>query len=219
MKAIMRIGALAALAAAAAAALAGPAIAAELTDDGLEPIKVRNIDKAYKRPGASLAGYDRILLRPVTVAFSKHWDPRDYGGTFGLSAADVEKLRTDLAKLADETFRRVLTRGGYAVVDKADAGVLEVQPHIVDLYINAPDVPGAEVRRSYVLSVGEMRLNATLQDAVTGTVLYRTSDRKRGPESGRLEWANSVWNAAEAERMLSGWARQFKDALDAAHQR
>lgn len=217
MRAMIRIGALAALAA--AATLAGPAVGAELTDDGLEPIKVRNIDKAYKRPGASLAGYDRILLRPVTVAFSKHWDPRDYGGTFGLSAAEVEKQRTDLAKLADETFRRVLTRGGYAVVDKPDAGVLEVQPHIVDLYINAPDVPGAEVRRSYVLSVGEMRLNATLQDAVTGTVLYRTSDRKRGPESGRLEWANSVWNAAEAERMLSGWARQLKDALDTAHQR
>lgn len=216
MNPTIRAGALAALLA--AVALAGVATGAELTDDGLEPVKVRNIDKAYKRPGASLAGYDRILLRPVTVAFSKNWDPRDYGGTFGLKPSEVDKLRTDLAKLADETFRRVLTRGGYAVVDKADAGVLEVQPHIVDLYINAPDVPGAEVRRSYVVSVGEMRLNATLSDAVTGTLLYRTSDRKRGPETGRLEWASSVWNAAEAERMLSGWATQLKNALDAAHQ-
>ncbi|MGC4027360.1 MAG: DUF3313 family protein [Steroidobacteraceae bacterium] len=208
----------------AAAALAlfasiGLAAAAELTDDGLEPIHVRDIDKAYKRPGASLAGYDRVLLKPATVEFSKSWDPRDYGGPGGLKPQEVDKLRNDLAKLADDTFRRVLEKGGYGVVAKPDAGVLEVEPHIVDLYINAPDVVTADIRHNYVLSMGEMRLNATLRDAVTGTVLYRTSDRKRDPETGRLEWANNVWNQAEAARMLAGWATQLKRALDAAKER
>ncbi len=194
------------------------ATAAEITDDGLERIQVRDIDRAYKRPGASLAGYDRVLLKPATVAFSKRWDPRDYGGTGGLRPNEVDKLRTDLARLADDTFRSVLEKGGYAVVTTPDAGVLEVEPHIVDLYINAPDVTRSNVQHSYVLSMGEMRLNATLRDAVTGTVLYRTSDRKRGAETGRLEWANSVWNQAEAVRMLSSWATQLKKALDTARE-
>lgn len=197
----------------------GASLAAGLTDDGLEPVKVQNIDKAYKRPGASLSGYDRILLKPVTVSFSKSWNPRDYGGPFGLSPKEVETLRAGLAQIADDTFRRVLEKGGYPIVASADAGVLEVEPQIVDAYINAPDVVRADNRHSYALSAGEMRLNATLRDAVTGTVLYRISDFRRGPETGRLEWASSVWNRAEAERALTLWATQLKHALDTAREK
>ena len=39
------------------------------TRDGLEPITVKGIDAAFARPGASLAQYDKVLLRPVEVAF------------------------------------------------------------------------------------------------------------------------------------------------------
>lgn len=196
----------------------GITIAAQLTDDGLEAIKVRDIDKAYKRPGASLASYDSILIKPVSVAFSKRWDPRDYGGTSssGLRSDEVTKLRTDLAKLAEESFSRVLTRGGYKVVTEPGPGVLEVQADIVDLFLNAPEVNPLPMERRYAMSVGDMRINAELRDAVTGTLLYRVSDYKRGPESGRLEWANNNWNQIELERMLTGWANQLKKALDAA---
>lgn len=198
----------------------GIAAAAQLTDDGLETIKVRDIDKAYKRPGASLASYDRILIKPVSVAFSKRWDPRDYGGTSssGLRTDDVTKIRTDLAKLAEESFRRALTRGGYKIVTEPGAGVLEVQADIVDLYLNAPDVNPLPMERRYAMSVGDMRINAQLRDAVTGTLLYRVSDFKRGPESNHLEWANNNWNQVELERMLTGWANQLKKALDSARE-
>jgi hypothetical protein len=200
----------------ASVALATAAGEPTLTDDGLAPIKVRNVDKAYKRPGASLAGYDKILLKPVSVAFSKSWDSREFG-THGLSTKDVEKIRGGLATIADETFRKVLTKGGYTFVAAADAKVLEMEAQIVDLYVNAPDVRStANVTRSYVMSAGEMRLVVTLRDAVTGTVLYRAIDKKRGTDTGRLEWSNSVFNRAEAEMALTGWAGQLKNALDAA---
>jgi hypothetical protein len=208
-----KLGAAALLASVALATAAGePA----LTDDGLAPIKVRNVDKAYKRPGASLAGYDKILLKPVNVAFSKSWDSREFGN-YGLSAKDVEKIRSSLAQLAEETFRKSLTKGGYTFVTAADAKVLEMEAQIVDLYVNAPDVSStANVNRSYVMSAGEMRLVLTLRDAVTGTVLYRAVDHKRGTDTGRLVWASSVFNRAEAELALTGWAGQLKNALDAA---
>ena len=188
---------------------------AALTDDGLMPIKVKNIDKAYKLPGASLAGYRSLLFRPVDVAFSKTWNPRVYG-TFGLRSTDVEEIRSSLGELADQTFRKTLTTGGYAVVTAPGENVLEVEAHIVDLFINGPDVPTAGGSRIYVLSAGEMRLAVTLRDSITGTVLYRVVDRKIGPETGRLEWASSVWNNAEARRALQGWAVQLKTALDSA---
>jgi hypothetical protein len=188
---------------------------AALTDDGLAPVKVRNIDKAYKRPGASLSSYKQIILKPVTVEFSRGWNPRDYG-TFGLKSADVEKLRSSLATIADETFRKTLTAGGYPVVAAPGETVLEVEAHLVDVIVNAPDVPTAGRTRTYVFSAGEMRVVATLRDSIAGTVLYRAIDRRRGPETGRLEWASSVWNRVEAERALAGWATQLKNALDAA---
>jgi len=188
---------------------------ASLTDDGLAPIKVKNIDKAWKRPGASLAGYDRILIRPVAVAFATRWNPRDYG-TFGLKSEQVEKIRSTLAQLASETFAKELRRGGYAIADKPGENVLDVEAQIVDLYVNAPDVRSASIVRTYVLSAGEMRILVTLRDSVTGTTLYRASDFRRGPETGRLEYADEIWNRVEAELALAGWARQLKNALDAA---
>jgi Protein of unknown function (DUF3313) len=189
---------------------------AALTDDGLVPIKVKNIDKAYKRPGASLSGYTSVTIRPVSVEFSKSWNPRDYGGPFGLKTADVDRIRMGLSTLANETFSKSLTRGGYPVVAGSGEHVLDVEANIVDLIINAPDVPTAEVTRSFVMSAGEMRLQVTLRDSVTGTVLYRVIDKKRGTDTGQLVWANSVFNRAEAELALSGWAKQLKDALDSA---
>jgi hypothetical protein len=186
-----------------------------LTDDGLEPIKLKQIDKAYRRPGAKLGSYQTIILKPVEVAFSKGWNPRDYGDN-GLRTKDVEKLRGDLAELAAATFTKTLNAGGYATASSAESGVLEVEVRIVDLFLNAPDVGHVANVRSYALSAGEMQLVVTLRDAVSGTTLFRSVDRKRDPDSYRLEWANRVWNHVQLKRMLEGWASQLKDALDSA---
>lgn len=186
-----------------------------ITDDGLVPIQVKNIDKAYKRPGASLKGYTSILLRPVTVAFSKNWNPRDYGA-FGLKSDEVERIRSELSKLAGETFARVLSKGGYTMATAPGENVLDVQAEIVDLVINGVEPRSASVVHVYVKSAGEMRLLVNLRDSVTGTTLYRASDLQRAQEYDQLEWANSVFNRAEAERALATWARQLKSALDAA---
>jgi Protein of unknown function (DUF3313) len=198
--------------------LALPVIAADrgsATEDGLVPVQVKNVDKAWKRPGASLKGYTSVVIRPVSVAFNKSWNPRDYG-VFGLKSDEVERLRNDLSKIASDTFARVLAKGGYSVATAAGENVLEVQADIVDLVINGVEPRSASNVHVYVTSAGEMRLLLTLRDAVTGTTLYRASDFKRGEEYDRLEWANSVFNRAEAERALEGWARQLKSSLDAA---
>ncbi len=193
------------------------AVAADtvLTDEGLEAIKIKNVDSVHRRPGVNLGNYSKVLLRPVSVEFSKSWNPRDYG-RFGLASRDVEKIRTSLAKLAEESFSKTLSKGGYPIVSEAGEGVLDVEVRIVDLIVNAPDVPSADRSRTYVMNAGEMRMIMTLRDSVAGTLLYRVIDRKRGRETGRLEWASTVWNRAEADLALTGWAAQLKAALDSA---
>jgi Protein of unknown function (DUF3313) len=195
-----------------------PVIAADrgsTSEDGLVPVQVKNVDKAWKRPDASLKGYTSVVIRPVSVAFNKSWNPRDYG-VFGLKSDEVERLRTDLSRIASDTFARVLLKGGYSVATAPGENILEVQADIVDLVINGVEPRSASNVHVYVTSAGEMRLLLTLRDSITGTTLYRASDFKRGEEYDRLEWANSVFNRAEAERALEGWARQLKSSLDAA---
>ena len=187
----------------------------EVTEDGLELTKAKGVDLMYRRPGASLAGYNKVMVDPVQVAFSKSWDPRDYG-SFGLKPSEVERIRTELGKLARDTFVKTLQQGGYPESAAADAGVLRVAAYIVDLYVTAPDTMQAGRSRTYVANAGQMTLAIELRDAVTGTLLARALDRATASDTGRFQWSNSVMNRAEAERALSSWAKRLKDALDAA---
>ena len=189
--------------------------AADTNDEGLVKVDVKNVDVVYRRPGVNWAGYTRVLIAPVNVSFSRSWDPRDYG-TFGLSAADVDRMRRELATLAQDSFAKVLGEGGYDVVQAAGEGVLLVEPDIVNLYVNAPDPMEAGRSRTYVLNAGEMTLALELRDAVTGTLLARARDRRRGTEYSWLTIADRVVNRAEAERALLGWAKQLRRSLDAA---
>jgi hypothetical protein len=188
----------------------------QTTEDGLELKKSKKADLLYVRPGATLAGYTKIMMDPVQVAFSKSWDPRDYGGTFGLKTSDVERIRNGIGELARETFVKVLGNGGYSEVKTADAGVLRMSVYILDLYVNAPDTMQPGRNRSYSAEAGHMTLGLELRDAVTGTLMARALDRSRSTDTGRFTWSNSVSNRAEAERLLTVWAGKLKDALDAA---
>ncbi len=189
----------------------------QFTEDGLELTKAKGITLLYVRPGASLAGYTKVMLDPVEVAFSKDWDPRDYGyGRFGLSAADVNKIRHELGALAHETFVKVLGEGGYPQAPAVDAGVLQVTAAIVNLYINAPGAMDASRSRTYVFNAGQMTLAIALRDAATGTVLVRAYDTQAATDTGQMHYSSGVFNRAEADRILRGWADRLKRALDAA---
>ena len=187
----------------------------QFTEDGLELSKAKGVDLLYRRPGATLAGFSKVMVDPVQVAFSKSWNPRDYG-TFGLKTSEVAKIRTDLGTLARDIFVKALQDGGYPEAPAADVGVLRVTAHIVDLYVNAPDTMEAGRSRTYVANAGQMTLAIELRDAVTGTLLVQALDRAMATDTGRFQWSNSVMNRAEAERALRGWADRLKVALDAA---
>jgi len=197
----------------------GPVVAADqapaASEEGLVRVDVKNVDVVYRRPGVKWSDYTKVYIAPVSVSFSRSWDPHDYGA-FGLRAEDVDRMRSDLAALVHDTFAKVLGEGGYQVVQAAGEGVLQVEPDIVNLYVNAPDPLEPGRSRTYVLNTGEMTLALELRDSVTGTLLARARDRRRGTEYPWLTIANRVVNRAEAERALSGWARQLRSNLDAA---
>jgi len=181
---------------------------------GLELVPSKNVGALYRRPDVDLTAYNKILIGEPAVEFSKNWNPRNYG-TFGLSSAQLTKIRVDLAAMAKSVFAKTLADGGYEIVTDAGEGVLAITPNIIDVYINAPDVPTAGRSRTYAMDAGSATLALQVNDAVTGTLLAVAYDQRRGGTSS-MRWTTSVSNRAAAGQMLKSWAEQLKRELDAA---
>jgi hypothetical protein len=186
--------------------------------DGLEKINVKGIDLAYARPGATLAGYNRVKLEPVEVAFHKDWDPTRTGSRIKLSADERENIRTGVAKIVYEEFVKELqAKSNYRVVDESGPDVLRVKARIVNLYVDAPGTGTTGRSRTYTVSAGEVTILAELFDSETGQVLARIVDRREARNNTMLTLSNSVVNADEARAIASSWARVLRDGLDKAH--
>jgi hypothetical protein len=186
--------------------------------DGLQRISVKGIDLAYARPGATLAGYNAVMLEPIDVAFSKDWNPTRTGSMIKLSAEERENIRTGVAKIVfEELVKELQNKSSYQVVNEAGPGVLRVKAKIINLYVNAPDTKTAGRSRTYTVSAGEMTIFAELYDSETGEVLARVVDRREARSTGRLMLTNSVVNADEVRSIASDWARILRGGLDKAH--
>jgi hypothetical protein len=189
-----------------------------MSADGLQKAKVKGIDLAYKLPGATLAGYSKVMIDPITVQFHKDWDPTKTGSRFKLSKEERENIRTGVAKIVREEFVEELQKkSSYQVVSEAGADVLGVRAVIVNLYVNAPDTMTAGRSRTYTVSAGEMTLIAELYDSESGQVLARVIDRREASETGMMTLTSSVVNVGEARQIASSWARILRNGLDKAH--
>jgi hypothetical protein len=186
--------------------------------DGLQKITIKGIDLAYARPGATLAGYNQVMLDPIDVAFSKNWNPTRGRSRISLSAEERENIRMGVAKIVyDEFVKELQSKSAYQVVNEAGPDVLRVRVKIVNLYVNAPDARAGAPTRTYTVSAGEMTIFAELYDSETGELIARVADRRAARNTGALTLSNSVVNADEARSIASSWARILRDALDKAH--
>jgi hypothetical protein len=205
----------AAFAAALILAVLSPSLAAgDSPFSGLELVASKNVGTLYRRPDVDISAYGKIMIGEPAVEFSKNWNPRNYAN-YGLSAAQLTKIRADLAAMARSVFAKSLGDGGYEIVSDVTDGVLVITPNIVNLFINAPSVPTAGRSKTYTMDAGSATLALQINDAVSGTLLAVVLDQRRSGSS-TMQWATSVSNRAAAEGMLKGWAEQLKRELDAA---
>ena len=202
-----------------------PAFAADMKDleaamgaEGLQPVKSKDMDMVYTRPGATLAGYNKVMLDPVEVSFSKSWDPKRTGSNLPLGADEREKIRTGVAKITQEQFAKQLqAKNGYPIVNAAGPDVLRAKARVLNLYVNAPDAGSVGRTRTYTLSAGEATLFLELFDSETGQILARVIDRRESRNNNMVMLANPVSNAFEAEALAAQWAAVLRKAMDKAH--
>lgn len=198
----------------------------EVTHDGLVRDHSFKSAEVYRKPGASLTAYGEYGLAPCEVAFKKNW-LRDQNSsrldlTNRITQKDVNEIKTKLGAECDKYFRTALEEPpAYKLVEQFTEGeqVLVITPAIVNLDIAAPDTMSPGITRTYTTSSGEMTLYLEVIDGTTHEVLFRVVDRRRAPDTGIMQWTNSVTNKADADRILRYWAGKLRKALDAAHQR
>jgi hypothetical protein len=197
----------------------------DVSDDGLARVEHRSLDAVYWREGATLAGYDQVMIGDVDVAFRKNWQ-RDQNrdrrsASDRVTAEDMTRIRAAVAEGFTAIFVGELEDAGYAVVDQPGDNVLALEPSIVDLDVRAPDVsmrqPG--ITRTYTTSAGEMTLNMALIDSGSNSLIGRVIDERRAMDTGRLQYSNSITNRQEANRMYRAWAKALVKALDEAEER
>jgi len=191
--------------------------AAEWSEDGLQRIKASGLDLVYVRPGATLAGYTKVQVSPVSVAFQRNWQ-RSMQTRAGerIRPEDLQEIRDRLAAIVHEEIASELTKGGYQVVDDAGEDVLGINLRVVELYINAPDLPSTGRVRSYTMSFGGMTMIADLSDSATGSSVMRILDHSEGRDYGVLRWTTQVDNTMEARNIANAWARALRRQLDLA---
>lgn len=205
--------------------LSACASAPEQTHDGLNLVPGSKFDQVYKKPGADLSVFQEFGLEACEVAFKKNWQRNQNQNRVDLSnrvtQKDVDRIKDSLSIACDEKFRDALLKApAYSLVDNFSDGeaVLILRPAIINLDVNAPDVRSTGMGRSYTTSAGEMTLSLELVDGTTGEVLARVVDRRRGMDSGRMEWTSSVSNKADADRTLARWASVLRQGLDEARE-
>lgn len=193
-----------------------------VNEEGMELVKDTKLSTIYADPGADLGIYNRIMLADATVAFKKNWQRDQNRSTRSPSLrvkdSDMERIKKDVATLFREVFTQELTDGGYELVEEAADDVLMVRPAIVDLDVIAPDIRSGQRASTYSESAGEMTLNLELFDSLTNDKIVTARDRKRDYQRGYLEWRTSVSNRATARRMMSAWAKAFRETLDEARE-
>lgn len=154
-----------------------PHVEQPATKDGLYRLRSSRVAGVFARPGTSLAGYDRVLLDPVTVSYKETPRPAsDAYRTRGNYALDDTKMDR-MKRIFHESFEgELLKDGAFASAEAAGPGVLRVSGHIVNLVVNAPPARGSD--RNFVFDAGQMTLVLDVSDAQSGQPLLRIVDRR-----------------------------------------
>lgn len=202
-----------------ACVLGSSALAEEGADesfDGLVAVEKPQADQAFVRPGVDFSVYERFMILEPAVAFARDWQ-RDMSrgpGGVRIRDADMERIQAGMAEIFLEVFTQELEQAGYAVVEEEGDDVMLLRPAIIDLRVNAPDVPSTARSRSYVTSAGSARLYIEFYDSVSGQILARAVDYKRARDWGQFQWATSVSNRQEARKLVRRWATMLVQRLD-----
>ena len=191
---------------------------AEMTYDGLYPVKGGTADAAWARPDADISQYSKIMLQGVGIEYRPGGESgRFYSATrrddhYEVTDAQKAKLR----ELLREAFQEELGKSKhFSIVTEPGPDVLLIRGGLLDVVSYVPPEP---IGRSeiYLSQVGEATLVLEIRDSVSEAIIARAVDRRAAEDAARgFSKSNRVFNTAEVRQLARTWARLLRERLDA----
>jgi hypothetical protein len=189
------------------------AVAAEPAWDSLVDVNSRRMGNAALLPGADFRPYDSVMLDEPEVAFRNNWlrdVNRSTRGAARVGQADADRILATTATNTTEIFTAEFERAGFKIAKAPGPNVLRVRTGVVDLFVNAPDVPTAGRSRTFTTNAGEATLVVEARDSMTNALLGRVIDRRETRGAGgmnNMQQTNRVTNTSEFRALARRWAQ------------
>jgi hypothetical protein len=190
---------------------------ADVTFDGLYPIKGSRADAAWARPGIDLTQYKSVMLQGAGIEYrpggesGRSFHSRSQGGHFEVT----EDQKAALRQIMVEAFLDELGQSEvFTLVNEAGPEVLLVRGALLDVVSFVPPEPVGGRSDIYLSKVAEATLVLELRDSITEAILARSVDRRAAESAFDFSQSNRVTNAHEVRRLASYWARRLREVLD-----
>ena len=191
---------------------------AEVTFDGLFPVKGGSFDAAWARDDVDLTKYTKLMLEGVGVEYrpggegGRMWQARTTAQHFEVT----ERQKAEFEALMAEVFTEELGKSKkFTIVDEPGPDVLLIKGALLDVVSFVPPDVGTSSRdRIYLSRVGEATLVLELRDSITEAILARAIDRRAAESQWNFSESNRVRNRSEVRRLAATWARMLRTRLD-----
>jgi len=182
--------------------------------DGLVPVKARQMELAWLRPGADFRPYTKVIIDRTQVAFQPTW-LKDYNLSANIGHQVTQAQAAQIMAAAqtnfDEIFGDAFRKAGYEVVTTTGPDVLRVNSGILDLEINAPN-PDSGVQSTWIVTAGEAALIVEVRDTTNNALLGRVADRRATQDIG-ARMASTTVNLYDFRLLFTHWAGICAKAL------
>lgn len=186
--------------------------------DGLVEVKAKKMDAAFLMPGADFRPFRKVMIDKTEAAFQKDWLKSMNRASVGLNRRVSDEQAAQILEAArtnfDDVIAEAFVKEGYQVVTTPGQDVLRVSAAVVDLYVNAPDVPTAGRSRTYTTEAGQATLILEVRDSLTGALMGRAVDRRQTRTAAGFQVTNSVTNMADFRAMFKQWGKIAVDGLE-----
>jgi len=190
---------------------------AEVTFDGLYPVKGGRMDGAWARPDFSIEQYSKVMLQGVGVEYrpggskSRTLSTSRSGEYFDLTPEQKARFEEEVRK----AFTEELAKGEhFELVTEPGPDVLLIRGGLLDVVSFVPPEPMTS-GNIYLSRVGEATLVLEIRDSMTGAILLRAVDRRAAEDAARMfSNSNRVTNASEVRRLARIWGQILREGLD-----
>jgi len=100
------------------------------------------------------------------------------------------------------------------VVTTPGPDVLRIKTGVVNIWVNAPDVPAAGRSHTFAPEAGQATYFVEARDSITGAILGRAVDQRFAGDTAH-NWRTSVSNRADFRELVEAWAAASVRGVDA----